>query len=361
MGKYIYDGISVVVPVFNREKTLARCLESIINQDYTNLEIICVDDGSTDSSLKILNGYAEQDHRIRVIHQENQGVSSARNCGIAYATMPLITFVDSDDTIEPQMYSKMIEKMAENELECICCNYKRISPDGRLFYSTSGFGNGILRGEEIREKIVKSEMGFSGESHTCLPTVCNKIFILEIINKNNIRFNERRSHGEDWLFCIQYYAFIDSVGFLTDAFYNYIMTFGSLIGKARKNAFEISVETTDLFQKLFPEFPWERGEKYEEIKNRPFESALYYYKVFRGEERQACLRDIYRICKEKNYYKELTGLSGAQQELKTAIERDDEKAFIDSLQKHIKKEFIVFKIQAAVKSIMKAALKAVRR
>ena len=93
--------ISVIVPVYNMEKYLVRCLESIVNQTYPDLEIICVNDGSTDSSAKILETYASKDKRIKLITKENGGLSSARNAGINAATGEFITFVDSDDWIQP--------------------------------------------------------------------------------------------------------------------------------------------------------------------------------------------------------------------------------------------------------------------
>ena len=91
--------VSVIVPVFNREKEIDRCVKSILNQTYENIELILVDDGSADSSLAICESYSEKDQRVRVFHQENNGVSSARNCGIHKAKGEYLTFVDSDDYI----------------------------------------------------------------------------------------------------------------------------------------------------------------------------------------------------------------------------------------------------------------------
>ena len=99
--------ISVIVPVYNVEQYLPQCLDSIINQTYKNLEIICVDDGSPDNSGKILDEYAKKDKRIKVIHQENQGVSVARNTGLDNATGKYIGFVDPDDWIEADYYETL--------------------------------------------------------------------------------------------------------------------------------------------------------------------------------------------------------------------------------------------------------------
>ena len=105
--------ISVIVPVYNCAPYVERCIRSILEQTYSNLEIICVDDGSSDDSGKILDVLACEDARIRVIHQKNTGASAARNAGIDVATGELITFVDSDDAIEPDMYETLIPHFAD--------------------------------------------------------------------------------------------------------------------------------------------------------------------------------------------------------------------------------------------------------
>ena len=101
--------ISIIVPVYQAEKYISKCIESIVNQAYKNLEIILIDDGSTDSSGEICDRYGERDKRIVVVHNPNKGVSDARNCGMDIATGDYITFVDSDDFLEPQMYSEMMQ------------------------------------------------------------------------------------------------------------------------------------------------------------------------------------------------------------------------------------------------------------
>ena len=100
--------ISIIVPVYNIEEYLPRCIESILNQTYNNLELILVDDGSKDKSGEICDAYAKKDNRVVVLHKENGGSSSARNAGIAIAKGEYLGFVDSDDYIEPDMYEKMV-------------------------------------------------------------------------------------------------------------------------------------------------------------------------------------------------------------------------------------------------------------
>ena len=113
--------LSVIIPVYKVEKYLRRCLDSIVNQTYKNLEIILVDDGSPDNSGKICDEYAQNDKRIKVIHQKNKGQGAARNTGIIAANGELITFVDSDDWIENNTYEIMVSKLLQYELDIIKC------------------------------------------------------------------------------------------------------------------------------------------------------------------------------------------------------------------------------------------------
>ena len=115
--------ISVIIPVYNVEKYLRRCIDSVINQTYKNLEIIIVDDGSTDNSSNICDEYTNKDSRVKVVHKENGGLSSARNVGIELAKGDLIAFVDSDDYIELEMYEKLKENMDKYDSDIAICQY----------------------------------------------------------------------------------------------------------------------------------------------------------------------------------------------------------------------------------------------
>lgn len=117
--------ISVIVPVYKVEPYLSRCLDSIINQTYRNLEIILVDDGSPDHCGEICDEYARQDSRIRVIHKSNGGLSDARNHGIDVATGDYIAFVDSDDYVTTDMYEKMLARLEFDNSDMVVCNYYR--------------------------------------------------------------------------------------------------------------------------------------------------------------------------------------------------------------------------------------------
>ena len=117
--------LSVIIPVYQVEKYIGQCLDSVLAQTYTNLDIILVDDGGTDSSVDICREYQKKDNRIRIISQENGGLSKARNVGVAYAQAELITFIDSDDYIHPQMFATMVPYLQKHNLDIISCTSTR--------------------------------------------------------------------------------------------------------------------------------------------------------------------------------------------------------------------------------------------
>ena len=133
--------ISVIVPIYNAEKYLNICIQSIVDQTYRNLQIILVDDGSTDLSFEICDNWGEKDSRIKVLHQKNQGAAMAKNQGLDLARGELITFVDSDDCIKKNMYEKLYKLMKNKQCDIVECNYQ-------------SFENVILNEQDIiKEKI----------------------------------------------------------------------------------------------------------------------------------------------------------------------------------------------------------------
>ena len=116
------DLISVIIPVYNADQYLRRCLDSILSQSYTTLEVILIDDGSQDNSPALCDALAQHDARIRVIHQENQGVSAARNTGIAHATGEYIAFVDADDYVANDFFEHLLQAATQQQADIVCCN-----------------------------------------------------------------------------------------------------------------------------------------------------------------------------------------------------------------------------------------------
>lgn len=184
--------ISVIVPAYNAGKYFENCIKSIVNQTYKNLEIILVDDGSTDSTPQACDEWAEKDSRIKVIHKENGGAASARNIGLDNATGEYIGFVDADDYIDVDMYEIMLNDILENDADAARCGVERVSDDGTI----ENWGTGIY---DVRIVDNKQLLFDVGEGLGILPvSPCNKLIKKECIG--DIRFDTRFKFAEDTLF-----------------------------------------------------------------------------------------------------------------------------------------------------------------
>ena len=199
--------ISVIVPVYNVEAYVAKCIESIQNQSYQHLEIILVDDGSTDDSGDICDQYAAYDDRIKVIHQENGGISAARNTGIEAANGDYITFVDSDDYIAPNMYEDMLHILKDNDLDILECTAFR-DKDGTII---EGCNDGSL---EIfnRHEALKMAM------HDCFIAVWSQMYKRSAIG--DVRFPVGRKF-EDTAVSYLFIANTNRVGHINRCYYYY--------------------------------------------------------------------------------------------------------------------------------------------
>lgn len=162
------DLISIIVPVFNLENELPRCLDSILTQSYQNIEVVVVDDGSSDGSADVMRRYSEKDSRIKPVFQENGGVTSARLHGVREASGQWIGFVDGDDKIESDMYERLLRNAAEYHADISHCGYQMCFDDGRIHY----FHNTGLLVQQ--DKITALKELLSGSRIE--PGLCNKLF-----------------------------------------------------------------------------------------------------------------------------------------------------------------------------------------
>lgn len=185
--------ISIIVPIYNAKNYLDRCIQSLLKQTYQNIEILLIDDGSKDNSLEICNQYANKDERIKVIHQDNRGVSKARNCGLQIAKGDYIGFVDSDDFIEEDMYQMLLENMIHNQSDISICNMFYETNLGKETYHTF-YGDFTFSRNDFPSQIYHN-LSVNGY-------VCNKLYSRKLIAKENkiIEFNDNISVLEDNLF-----------------------------------------------------------------------------------------------------------------------------------------------------------------
>lgn len=205
--------VSIIVPVYKAEKTLARCVETIMAQTHPAIEIILVDDGSPDRCGEICDELAAQDTRIRVIHQPNGGVSSARNAGIAAATGEFVCFVDSDDEVYPDYVATMYERMANTDVDLVVCNYETHEinrtynqniEDCELIVSAVPFADGC--------KLIDSPYMWGP---------WNKMFRRQVLVDHGLLFDTEVPFGEDTIFVYQYMCHCHGLALVSHPVYVY--------------------------------------------------------------------------------------------------------------------------------------------
>ena len=179
--------ISIVIPVYNIEKYIVECLDSILNQTFTDYEVICVNDGSKDSSLNILNAYAEQDSRIKVISQKNGGSGTARNNGLSLAKGKYVQFLDGDDYFEPEMLEKLYNLAENYNAEISVCSSRKVDDSGNITESRNP--NSPINLSKTPLKKVFSYKNFPNDIFGMIGSMpWNKLYLRELLVKNNLKY-----------------------------------------------------------------------------------------------------------------------------------------------------------------------------
>lgn len=237
--------ISVIVPVYNVEAYLHRCVQSIVKQTYRNLEILLVDDGSTDRSGQICDELEKTDARLRVIHQKNGGLSAARNRGIEEAHGAYIAFVDSDDSIDADMYRTMLVKLQEQNADMAVCGYsKRLEEENRIVESGVGLAESVLQGNDMFDLLFREDLS------VWMPVAWNKLYRKEIWD--NLRYPVGRYH-EDEHVIHHLLNRCKTVVTMPDALYVYSIRSGSIMTsrtlKASRDWIDALLDRLDLYEK----------------------------------------------------------------------------------------------------------------
>lgn len=213
--------VSVIVPVYNMENYLHACVNSILKQTFTDLEVILINDGSSDNSGAICDAFAQEDSRVRVIHQANAGLGMTRNKGLSVAQGEFIGFIDSDDVIEADFYEELVRYTADNEVEAVLCGNTDVYAD-KIIETKHLLAGRILDHEGIVNELLPTMLGYDkycvGYSGMA---VCNGIYLKETVDRYEIAFrSEREIISEDAVFNIEFFskcrkmAVSESVGYL---------------------------------------------------------------------------------------------------------------------------------------------------
>lgn len=216
--------LSIIVPVYNAEKYLNRCVDSILNQEYSDFELLLADDGSTDGSGVICDSYALRDARVRVIHKKNSGVSDTRNQAMGLARGTYIQFLDSDDWITPDA-SKLLVRTAETyHCDLVVADFYRVS------------GNRVSHKGDIEEDVVLTREGYAAHmmenpADFYYGVIWNKLYRRDIIEKYNLKMNTDLNWCEDFLFNLEYILHAETFFALQTPIYYYVKTKGSLVSQ----------------------------------------------------------------------------------------------------------------------------------
>ncbi|UNY48796.1 glycosyltransferase [Bacillus phage FADO] len=236
--------VSVVIPVYNAEKYLSTCIESVLNQTLRELEVIIVDDGSKDSSKKIIQKYASKDNRIVPIFQENQGVSIARNNALDKAKGDFIVFVDADDRVHEDAYKSMLNAITQYGVDIVFSEvtWEYEDKSKNFIKKFSIDANQPIFRDKIKQVILVDFL-YNGS----YGGVWNKMFKKSFIEDNNLRFPPNKSLGEDWIFCLEAFTHCNSTYYIDTPYYYYRqVNDGSLMRKYNPHLFESYIESNTL-------------------------------------------------------------------------------------------------------------------
>lgn len=234
--------VSIIVPVYNVEKYLEACLQSLINQTLEEIEIICVNDGSTDKSLDVLKSFQKKDKRIKVISQKNQGRSAARNVGLKEAKSEYVMFCDADDRFALTACEDMVNAIEKYNVDLVICGIKMVYEAHEEMRGSDTYYYGLKYSGRrfINDEITMKTNG----------SVCNKIFRMKSLKDNGIQFPEKLGTAEDYYFYSVYMSISKSIYFLNKKLYEYVRREGSTMS-ANFDKEKLSVDDLLVAEKIF--------------------------------------------------------------------------------------------------------------
>lgn len=255
--------ISIIIPVYNIENFLRQCIESVINQTLKTIEIILIDDGSTDNSGNICDEYAKSDNRIVVIHQKNKGASYARNVGLKIAKGEWVTFVDSDDWVENDLYEVAMKELNEKQADVFMFNYYNNYPKKQMKNNKAPQIDFIVENNEVRKlqlcildtRAIKTlkvygiytqqdvEFQYRNQEWLGMSYLWNKIFRKSLIQSNNLKIlleDFKRVIYEDGIFCYQYFNKVKKVQYCSKCLYHHRRLENSIMKSFNPQIIQIS-------------------------------------------------------------------------------------------------------------------------
>ena len=225
--------VSVIIPVYNSKETLKRCVDSVLAQTLSDVEIILVDDGSTDGSGRMCDDLAGDFHSVKVVHKENGGLVSARKAGLAVACGEYVGYVDSDDWILPEMYEKLYQFASEYDVDMVSSGY--VYEGGYTSYETDTVEEGEYSGAKKKELLEKCIFNMDEQDLGIRGSLCCKLFRRSILNDVQMRIPESISYSEDKLCVLTFMLYCRSVYITKECYYHYVMNTASMTVKPNQD------------------------------------------------------------------------------------------------------------------------------
>lgn len=246
--------VSIIVPCYNVEPYLDRCVQSIVNQTLNDIEIILVDDGSSDNSPVMCDNYAKKDERIKVIHKKNAGLGFARNSGLDVATGEYIAFVDSDDYVDKNMYAELYKMAVSNDCSAVFCGVKTENRNGKVWIDSFEVDRDIVWEEEEKDAFMLSMIAPPPEDEKERKygmSVWRAVYKRDVIEKFQIRFlSEREVGSEDLPFNVSFLKRVSRIGYIKKNFYYYCYNGSSLTTTFRKDNFSAFINLFNILSDI---------------------------------------------------------------------------------------------------------------
>ncbi|MPQ44208.1 glycosyltransferase family 2 protein [Clostridium tarantellae] len=279
--------ISVIVPVYNIEDYIDKCIKSIQNQDLHNIEIIIINDGSKDKSIKVIKELAKEDNRIIIIDKKNEGVSVARNCGLKLAKGKYVLFVDGDDWLKENCLKTLYTIAERNNLDILNFDFIETYYNGRSTEINGTYFDNINKSEYIKKCLLNQVSA----------AVWGKLIRKNILEKNNLKFNENLSYGEDMLMSIKLAIFSNRISKINKKYYYYYQRTDSTIHSLNKKVYDVSKAVEEIKKMLYKNnLMNEYKEEYE------FFNYIhnYFYRVITTYPSNEIHFDLNKLWKEQN-------------------------------------------------------------
>lgn len=249
------EKVSIIMPAYNVENTIGRAIDSVLKQTYKEIELVIIDDGSTDKTVDIIHHYKSRDSRIKYVTIQNSGVSIARNLGIEMASGDYLMFLDSDDFFSHEAVSNLLKISIEHSADMVSGSYKKIEPD-KEFDENTWLKAGVYTKDKLEKEIYPNLFSSKSLKDLVPLTFCTKIYSSELIKNNKIKFTPNIKIGEDNLFSIK--CFLKTNKFIyvpNNHFYNYVTNYNSVTNNYIKNCWEDQKEYLFELEKLSKQNP----------------------------------------------------------------------------------------------------------